>query len=202
MNDRVLEIKSVQVSPIKNMITALKDVLTDASITFTKEGMRIINFDKTHTILVNVVLNHDKFEYYRCDPDKILVCANTLHLFKVISTMSNDDTLCIYIDKNDYHDGVVSHLGLQYENGDIKQLYSQKLRLIEPDTEELVIPDVEYSTVINMPTTDLQKIIRDMSGISDRIEIKSAGNDLIFHVKATLQVREYLEPNRMEIWNS
>ena len=94
--------------------------------------------------------------------------------------MSNDDTLCIYIDKNDYHDGVVSHLGLQYENGDIKQLYSQKLRLIEPDTEELVIPDVEYSTVINMPTTDLQKIIRDMSGISDRIEIKSAGNDLIF----------------------
>ena len=37
MNDRVLEIKSVQVSPIRNMITALKDVLTDATITFTKQ---------------------------------------------------------------------------------------------------------------------------------------------------------------------
>lgn len=180
MSDRVLEIKSVQVSPIRNMITALKDVLTDATITFTKQGMRIINFDKTHTILVNVVLGADKFEYFHCEPDKIIVCANTLHLFKVISTMSNDDTLCIYIDKDDYHDGVVSYLGLQYENGDIKQFYSQKLRLIEPDTEELVIPDVEYSTVINMPTTDFQKIIRDMSGISDRIEIKSAANDLIF----------------------
>jgi proliferating cell nuclear antigen len=94
--------------------------------------------------------------------------------------MSNDDTLSIYIDKNDYHDGVVSHLGLQYENGNIKQYYNQKLRLIEPDTEELVIPDVEYSTVINIPTTDFQKIVRDMNGISDRIEIKSVGNDLIF----------------------
>jgi len=177
---RVLEIQSVQVSPIRNMITALKDVLTDASITFTKHGMKIINFDKTHTILVNVMLHADKFEYYRCDPDKIIVCANTLHLFKVISTMSNDDTLSIYIDNADYHDGVVSHLGLQYDNGDIKQCYSQKLRLIEPDTEELVIPDVEYSTVINMPTTDFQKIIRDLNGISDRIEIKSVGNDLIF----------------------
>ena len=177
---RVLEIQSVQVSPIRNMITALKDVLTDASITFTKQGMKIINFDKTHTILVNVMLHADKFEYYRCDPDKIIVCANTLHLFKVISTMSNDDTLSIYIDNADYHDGVVSHLGLQYDNGDIKQCYSQKLRLIEPDTEELVIPDVEYSTVINMPTTDFQKIIRDLNGISDRIEIKSVGNDLIF----------------------
>ena len=179
-NDRVLEIQSVQVSPIRNMITALKDVLTDASITFTDKGMKIINFDKTHTILVNVLLHANKFEQYRCDPDKIIVCANTLHLFKLISTMSNDDTLSIYIDKSDYHDGVVSHLGLQYENGDIKQFYTQKLRLIDPDTEELVMPDVEYSTVINMPTTDFQKIIRDMNGISDRIEIKSVGNDLIF----------------------
>ena len=180
-SDKVLEIQSVQVSPIRNMITALKDVLTDATITFTKNGMKIINFDKTHTILVNVNLNANKFENFRCDPDKVIVCANTLHLFKVISTMSNDDTLTIYIDKSDYHDGVVSYLGLQYENGDIKQFYSQKLRLIEPDTEELVIPDVEYTTVINMPTTDFQKIIRDMAGISDRIEIKSVGDDLIFN---------------------
>ena len=104
------------------MITALKDVLTDATITFTKQHMKIINFDKTHTILVNVLLHENKFESYRCDPDKIVVCANTLHLFKVISTMSNDDTLSIYIDKNDYHDGVVSHLGLQYENGNIKAI--------------------------------------------------------------------------------
>lgn len=177
---RVLEIQSVQVSPIRNMITALKDVLTDASITFTKNGLKIINFDKTHTILVNVTLHANRFENFRCDPDKIIVCANTLHLFKVISTMSNDDTLSIYIDQSDYHDGVVSHLGLQYDNGDIKQRYSQKLRLIEPDTEELVVPDVEYSTVINMPTSDFQKIIRDLNGISDRIEIKSVGNDLIF----------------------
>ena len=159
--NNVLTIKTVQIQPIRNMITAIKDILTDATITFTKDGMKIINFDKTHTILVNVLLDASKFEKYTCDPDKIIVCANTLHLFKVISTMSNDDTLSMYIDKNDYHDGIVSHLGLQYDNGDIKQCYSQKLRLIEPDTDELFVPDVEYSIVINLPTSDFQKIIRD-----------------------------------------
>lgn len=178
--NNVLTIKTVQIQPIRNMITAIKDILTDATITFTKEGMKIINFDKTHTILVNVSLHANRFEKYNCIPDKIIVCANTLHLFKVISTMSNDDTLSIYIDKADYHDGIVSHLGLQYDNGDIKQCYSQKLRLIEPDTEEMHVPDVEYSTAINMPSSDFQKIIRDLNGISDRIEIKSVGNDLIF----------------------
>ena len=182
MNEQnnVLTIKTVQIQPIRNMITAIKDILTDATITFTKEGMKIINFDKTHTILVNVVLHANKFEKYRCDPDKIIICANTLHLFKVISTMSNDDTLSMYIEKADYHDGIVSHLGLQYDNGDIKQCYSQKLRLIEPDPEELSVPDVEYSTVIHLPSADFQKIIRDLNGISDRIEIKSVGNELIF----------------------
>ena len=179
-DNNVLIIKTVQIQPIRNMITAIKDVLTDATITYTNNGLKIINFDKTHTILVNVILHAEKFELYDCTPEKIIVCANTMHLFKVISTMSNDDTLSMYIDKDDYHDGIVSHLGLQYDNGDIKQCYSQKLRLIEPDTEELVVPDVEYSTVINLPTSDFQKIIRDMNGISDRIEIKSVGNDLIF----------------------
>jgi proliferating cell nuclear antigen len=178
--NNVLTIKTVQIQPIRNTITAIKDILTDATITFTPEGMKIINFDKTHTILVNVVLNARKFEKFVCNPEKIIICANTLHLFRVISTMSNDDTLSMYIENSDYHDGIVSHLGLQYDNGNIKQCYSQKLRLIEPDTEELVVPDVEYSTVINLPTTDFQKIIRDLNGISDRIEIKSVGNDLIF----------------------
>ena len=94
--------------------------------------------------------------------------------------MSNDDTLSMYIDNSDYNEGIVSHLGLQYDNGDIKQCYSQKLRLIEPDTDELNVPDVEYSTIINLPTSDFQKIIRDLNSISDRIEIKSVGSDLIF----------------------
>jgi|TARA_B100001175_G_scaffold304656_1_gene300874 proliferating cell nuclear antigen len=179
-SNNVMTLKTVQVSSFKFLATAIKDILTDASIMFSKNGLRIINFDKTHTILVNVILHANKFEKYVCDPDKIIICANTLHLFKVISTMSNDDTLSIYIEKDDYHDGVVSHLGLQYDNGDIKQCYTQKLRLIEPDNEELVVPDVTYSTVINLPTSDFQKIIRDLNGISDRIEIKSVGSDLIF----------------------
>jgi proliferating cell nuclear antigen len=183
--NNVLTIKTVQIQPIRNMITAIKDILTDATITFTKEGIRIINFDKTHTILVNVILHANKFEQYVCKPDKIVICANTMHLFKVISTMSNDDTLTMYIENSDYHDGVVSHLGLQYDNGDIRQCYSQKLRLIEPDTEELVLPDIEYTTIINLPSADFQKSIRDLSAISDRIEMKSVGSDLIFSAEGS-----------------
>jgi proliferating cell nuclear antigen len=179
-DNNVLIIKTVQTQPIRNLITALKDILVDATITFTAQEMKIINFDKNHTIVVNVHLYADKFEEYYCGPEKIIICANASQLFKVISTMSPEDVLTIYIEKGDYNEGTVAELGLQYDNGDIKQCYSQKLKLLEPDPEELTVPDVEYSTIINLPTMYFQKIIRDLSGLSDRMEIMSVGNNLIF----------------------
>ena len=102
------------------------------------------------------------------------------HLFKLINSIDNDDTLTIYIEEEDYCDGIVEHLGLKFENGDIKQSKIQKLKLIEPDEEELDMPSVKFSSVINLPSCDFQKIIRDLSNISERLEIKSIGNELIF----------------------
>ena len=102
------------------------------------------------------------------------------HLFKLINTIDNDDTLTIYINESEYSEGIVDHLGLKFENGDIKQCKNQKLKLIEPEEEELDVPDVEFSSIINLPSSDFQKIIRDLSNLSDRLEIKSVGNELIF----------------------
>ena len=136
--------------------------------------------DKSHTMLAHLFLAAENFELYECSKEKIIIGVNMFHLFKLINSIDNDDTLTMYIENDDYADGVVSHLTLKFENGDIKQCKTQKLRLIEPDTEELQYPDVSFSSIINLPSVDFQKIIRDLSCISDKIEIKSVGNELIF----------------------
>jgi proliferating cell nuclear antigen len=136
--------------------------------------------DKSHTILVHLLLAAPNFEYYECKKEKIIIGVNMFHLFKLINTIDNDDTLTMYIENCDYADGIVSHLALKFENGEIKQCKTQKLRLIEPDPEELEYPDVKFSSIINLPSVDFQKIIRDLSCISDKLEIKSVGNELIF----------------------
>jgi proliferating cell nuclear antigen len=125
-------------------------------------------------------LDSANFEQYNCSKDKIVIGVNMFHLFKLINTIDNDDTLTIYIENQDYNDGIVSYLGLKFENGEIKQCKTQKLKLIEPDSEELEVPNVKFSSILNMPSTDFQKIIRDLSCISDKLEIKSVGNELIF----------------------
>jgi proliferating cell nuclear antigen len=178
--NNVLTIKTVQISPFRTLMTALKDILLETNITFQSDGIRIINMDKSHTVLAHMHLKAENFEFYDCKPEKIVIGVNMFQLFKLINSIDNDDTLTIYIENNDYTDGVVSYLSLKFENGEIKQCKTQKLRLIEPESEELGYPDVKFSSIINLPSTDFQKIIRDLSVISDKLEIKSVGNELIF----------------------
>jgi len=178
--NNVLTIKTVQIAPFRVLMTALKDILLETNISFQPDGIRIINMDKSHTILVHLYLAASNFEFYECKKEKIIIGVNMFHLFKLINSIDNDDTLTIYIENNDYYDGIVSHLALKFENGDIKQCKTQKLKLIEPEQDELEVPDVKFSSIINLPSSDFQKIIRDLSCISDKLEIKSVGNELIF----------------------
>jgi proliferating cell nuclear antigen len=176
----VLTIKTVQIAPFRTLMTALKDILLETNISFQPDGIRIISMDKSHTILVHLYLAASNFEFFECKKEKIIIGVNMFHLFKLINSIDNDDTLTIYIENADYFDGIVSHLGLKFENGDIKQCKTQKLKLIEPDPDELEVPDVTFSSIINLPSSDFQKIIRDLSCISEKLEIKSVGNELIF----------------------
>ena len=179
-DNNVLTIKTVQIAPFRTLMIALKDILLETNISFQPDGIRIINMDKSHTILVHLYLAASNFEFYECKKDKIIIGVNMFHLFKLINSIDNDDTLTIYIENNDYYDGIVSHIALKFENGDIKQCKTQKLKLIEPEQDELEVPDVKFSSIINLPSADFQKIIRDLSCISEKLEIKSVGNELIF----------------------
>ena len=200
-SNNVLTIKTVQIAPFRTLMTALKDILLETNITFKKDGIRIINMDKSHTMLAHLFLGAENFEHYECNKEKIVIGVNMFHLFKLINSIDNDDTLTIYIENNDYYDGIVSFLGLKFENGDIKQCKTQKLRLIEPDTDEFEEPNVSFSSVINLPSSDFQKIIRDLSCISECLEIKSVGNELIFKCEgqfATAEVKREESNGGME----
>lgn len=181
----ILTIKTVQIVPFRSTMTALKDILLESNIVFQRDGMRIVNMDKTHHIFVHLHLLADNFETYTMKCDKIVVGVNMLHLFKLINSIENTDTLTIYIEESDYRDGVVDSLSLRFDNGSIGQCKILKLKLTEPDPEELHIPDVTYSSVISMRSADFQKIVRDMHNISDKMDIQSVGSELIFTAEGT-----------------
>ena len=93
----ILTIQTVQIAPFRTLMTALKDILLETNITFTKEGIKIINMDKSHTILAHLSLEAQNFELYECKMDKIIIGVNMFHLFKLINTIDNDTVIYISI---------------------------------------------------------------------------------------------------------
>lgn len=171
---RVLEISTVQSSAFKILIEALKEILIDANFEFSKDGIRIMKMDSSSSVLVHLKLNADSFESYKCDKPQILG-INMFNLFKLIRTIGNDDTLTIF-----YDDSKIGVLGIRIENGNKNQVTNYNLNLMEIDVEDLNIEPEEFKSEISMPSSDFQKIIKDIAGLSDTIEIKSIGNKLIF----------------------
>ena len=55
------------------------------------------------------------------------------------------------------------------------------LKLLDIDEDIYQIPDVQFDSQINMPSVDFQKYCRDLSVISDYVEIKSSDTLLEFN---------------------
>ena len=181
----VWTIQTVQISALRTTFSALKDILIESNLSIQPDGIRIISMDQSHTILVHMYLAAQKFELYKynCTKPKILFGVNLTHLYKLINSIEADDTLTMYIENCDYNDGIVSYLTLRFENIVISQCKTIKLKVFDDDAIELTYPNVKFSSIINMPSQDFQKIIKDMTLISKKIEIQSVGNELIFKAK-------------------
>ena len=180
----ILELKTVQSSAIRVLIEALKEILTDVNIIFDSTGMKIMAMDSAHTVLVYLKLEHDKFEYYFCK-DKYVVGVSMINFFKLIKTMTNNDTLTLYIDEDDS-----DKLGIKIENGDKNSITNYKLNLMDLNEDTFDIPPTTFNFVITMPSVDFQKICRDMNSLADVIEIQSVGQQLRFSCKGDFAEQE------------
>jgi len=172
-----LEIKTVQSSVFKILIEALKEILTDTVIEINDEGIKIVTLDTTRIILVHLKLDADKFEHFYCDsPRKIGI--NMLNFYKLIKTLNSNDTLSLFMKKNDNN-----HLGIEIENREKLTRTTYKLNLLDLDCPKLDIPPADFNSVITLPSADFQKLCRDMHSISEHVEIKTLNRELILSCK-------------------
>ena len=63
-SDYIFELKTVQSSAFRILIEALKEILTDANIEIESSGIKIMTMDPSHTVLVHLKLDANKFEKF------------------------------------------------------------------------------------------------------------------------------------------
>jgi proliferating cell nuclear antigen len=172
-----LEIKTVQSSVFKILIEALKEILTDTVVEINDNGLKIVALDNTHVILIHLHMDANKFEHYHCDaPRKIGI--NMLNFYKIIKTINSNDTLTLFMKRNDHN-----HLCIEIENREKNSRTTYKLNLLDLDNTKLEIPAASFNSVITLPSTDFQKLCRDMHNLAEFVEIKTINKELILTCK-------------------
>lgn len=100
-----------------------------------------------------------------------------IYLFKLIKTMGNSDSLTLYLPASN-----PNKLGIRMENAEKSTVTNYYLKLFDTDVEAMNIPPLNFTSIIHMPSVDLQKICRDMNALGEKldVEITSSSSDLIF----------------------
>jgi len=173
----LVNIKTIQATIFKQVIDALKDILMDVNLEIDDTGLKIIAMDNTHIVLIHLKLEAEKFEEYYCEK-KLYIGINMLKLHMLIKTIGTNDLLNIYIEKQD-----PNNLGIKITNNEKNVETNYKLSTIDIDVLNVTIPPVNFHTTITMPSSYLQKIIRDMHNISEFIEIRNIEKSLILKCK-------------------
>ncbi|KAF8563799.1 hypothetical protein P879_09999 [Paragonimus westermani] len=168
----------------KKVIDAIKDLVQEATLDCTENGISLQAMDNAHVSLVSLLLRSDGFETYRCDRNLSLGLNITRYLgliyiqpsstSKILKCASGTDAVTLKAgDKADT-------LTFVFESRNQEKVSDFEIKLMDLDVDHLGIPDTDYKCVIKMPSSELQRICRDLSQIGDSVVISVAKDGVSF----------------------
>jgi len=160
--------------PIKYLTELLKDLLTDGNLECNAEGIKLLSIDSGRTVLIHMKLFKDGFEDFKCE-QPVILGINLEHFFRIIKNLENQDTLKLFVTKDN-----VNRIGIERFNKEENINNTIYQSLIDIPVTQRDIPSPTFNSVIIISSARFQKICREISQFSDKIEIMVVNNTLIF----------------------
>lgn len=176
-DDMLFYFSTVKTSSFRTMIEAIKDILTETNWEIDDAGIRIYSMDGTQSILVNMNLLADRFNEFYCEKRQIFG-LNMINFFKLVKTMGNNDSIVLYLRKSES-----SKLGIKIMNGEKQMVTNYHINIMDLNIDEIPPIIDNFSNTIMMPSSNFQKLIRDMNVIGETVEIISVNHELEMRCK-------------------
>lgn len=189
---KILKFQTSQTTIIKKLTEALNGLLGEACINFypntytyvnadgetieTEGGLVIRELNKQDTVLIHSKLLASKFDKYEYLSSKkyITIGVGLQNLLKILKIGGNYDVMTWKLD-----DDNMNELEIIF-NKKSEETKTFRLNLMDLDTTNLIIETEEYSRIIEMPSKSFQEYCKNMSSLTNKVELISTKSKLIF----------------------
>jgi len=175
----MFEAKLSQSGPIKKLIEAIKDIVSDANLECNENGISLQAMDSSHVSLVSLIIPSEDFEIFKCDKP-ITLGLNLNSFYKILKCSSNDDSILISCSD------ISEILIIVFESINNDRISEFELKLIKIDSEPLGIPETEYSAIISITSLEYRRISSEMITLGDTVQIGISKEGIKFEVEGDI----------------
>jgi len=163
----------------KQIIESIKDLIVDANMDCSQDEISIQSMDSSHVSLVAVSLQSAGLDHYRCDRP-VTLGFNTSNLSKILKCANNEDIITLK------SDDAGDTLTLMFEHPNQSRIADFELKLMDIENDQLGIPDTPYKCTVQMPSSEFQRIIRDLQVLGETCTISCTKEGIRFSVSGDL----------------
>lgn len=169
MGEKIFYMKTVMASAIRILADSLKEILVEANLECTEEGVFIKAMNNTKTQMIKLQLYASKMDEYKFNSETSLFLGIDMQNFnKIIKCIKNDDVFIMYYEKDE-----PNYLKIELHNKKNGIVKIFKLKLIDIDQDDVPNPSFSHDvyTVISMPSITFKEYSREIYSMSDTMDI-------------------------------
>jgi len=177
-----LEVITDQTLCIKTLFNNLKYIVNEANIEFISEEpdnqyLKINVLDPTKSLLVNIKLNGNQFNKFKCEQNKLVLGIDTKSFSALFDNAKKDDAFKLFMYQNNSN---FCEIQLCHPAGN-SSTFSTKL--IDIPINSINLPTTQFNAVITMDSRAFYKLCAKMNKMADQVEIKCFPDKIIFTCK-------------------
>jgi proliferating cell nuclear antigen len=171
---------------LSDIIAIISELVTEVRIKVNVEGLSIIAIDPANVALVSFKLPASSFSSFEVGEEILGLSLDSLK--NVLRRCSVGTSLVMQTEDNllkiEIHDK-------------IKRVF--KLALINIEQEEKIMPSLEFSSRVEIPSLDLLEVIEDCSVVADSCSFSSADNKFVIEAKGLHSAKSEFSQDEIKI---
>lgn len=169
---------------LKNVFTSLTDLCSDILLKVDHEGVSFQGMDASHISMSFLRMNKCDFDLFQVQ-NPVSLGLSVTNLNRILKLVQGKDQIIFHYDETSNPD--ILFVKIKQEQGE----FVIKMKLMNIDVEDMEVPEMEFTHIIQMPSKQFARQITDLVDLGMDIQFQFENGDMSLGVTGDLGETKY-----------